>query len=206
MRSRPATRCWRRIISSTPSTTRRIIMAYREQLQQPGDMGNGNGQRMRAGGRHWRRVRRRRYSRKDSTIPSSRRCRSKCIPQRQRAAGGYDGNRNEATGTTVPIAGTMSGFRSDRDRDRDRDRGEPRHAEAARGAPARQQERRRSRRQTGSGRAASPRPVPAGAAAARAARFLRRPVRRARSEKRGDRKTRPVPRRTSPRGPTRPAG
>ena len=111
----------------------RIIMAYREQLQQPGDMANGNGQRMREPGEGRRRVRRRRRATTCSTTAFA--------PQHQtpqqhqpppRHSGGYDANRNDR-----PFRRDQGGFRS-RDtgprrsgprrrsgsRDRDRDRGD----------------------------------------------------------------------------------
>ena len=92
----------------------RIIMAYREQLQQPGDMSNGNGQRMRAEGDVGDE-----FGDDDTEDglddPFQPPMPQQMHPQGQpRQHGGYEGNRNDGTATTaigtiVPIAGTMAG-------------------------------------------------------------------------------------------------
>jgi len=166
----------------------RIIMAYREQLQQPGDMSNGNGQRMRAEGDIGDE-----FGDDDTEEglddPFQPPMPQQMHPQGQtRQQGGYDGNRNDGNRHDRPYRRDhVRGFRSDRDRDRDRDRGEPRHAEGRPMAPERQQERQQERPQepagTGRGDAALPRPrLPPAQQQHEQPEFLRRPVRRARSE------------------------
>jgi hypothetical protein len=158
----------------------RIIMAYREQLQQPGDMSNGNGQRMRPDGDIGDE-----FGDDDGEEGLDDPFQSPLPQQAQpqpspRQHGGYDANRHEGNRHDRPYRRDHGrGFRSDRDRDR----GE-RHAEGRPHVPERQQERPQERPQE---------PAEAGGEQRRRDKFppqqqheqpefLRRPVRRARSE------------------------
>ena len=95
----------------------RIIMAYREQLQQPGDMSNGNGQRMRAEGDIGDE-----FGDDDTEEglddPFQPPMPQQMHPQGQpRQQGGYDGNRNDGNRHDRPYRRDhVRGFRSDRDR------------------------------------------------------------------------------------------
>ena len=162
----------------------RIIMAYREQLQQPGDTANGNGQRMRDPGDVGDE-----FGDEDGEEGIDDGFQPQ-LPQQQpqpppRQHGGYEaGNRYEGGGRQDrPFRRDHGRFRDrdrnqDRNQDRNHDRDRDRQAESRQPAPERQQE-----------------PVEAAGGGEQQRRrerfpqqvheqpeFLRRPVRRARSE------------------------
>ncbi len=147
----------------------RIIMAYREQLQQPGDMANGQGPRMRPDGDGEE------FGDEDPDDILDEGFQPPLVqpqPPPRQQGGHYEGNRHEGGGRhDRPFRRDQGRFR-DRDRDRDRDR----HGEGRPPLPERQQE-----------------PVDAGGEQRRREKFqppaqheqpefLRRPVRRTRSE------------------------
>lgn len=160
----------------------RIIMAYREQLQQPGDMSNGNGQRMRPEGEAGDD-----FADDDAEDALDDPFQPPMPQQMQpqpRQHGGFDGNRHD--GNRHDGNRHERPFRRDHGgrgyRDRDRDRGE-RYAEGRSVMPERQPPER------------SQEPAEAGGGEQRRRdrflppqqqheqpEFLRRPVRRTRSE------------------------
>ena len=97
----------------------RIIMAYREQLQQPGDTANGNGQRLPGelgdefGDDEGEDMLDEGFAPQHQPAPPQQ-------PQHQarHSGGGYDANRNDR-----PYRRDQGSFRSRDNRDRDRDRG-----------------------------------------------------------------------------------
>ena len=178
----------------------RIIMAYREQLQQPGDMANGNGQRLREPGdgdefgddETATTCSTRAFAPQHQ--PPRRTAASGAAPLRRRttptATIGPSGATRAASAAATETAAIRGGDRDRGDRDRgDRDRPmEGRPPRRAAGAPV------RSRRPAGGQpRAARSEPAARGAGGEPRRRdrfqqpheqpeFLRRPVRRARSE------------------------
>jgi hypothetical protein len=157
----------------------RIIMAYREQLQQPGDVANGNGQRMRPegaeGGDEFGDEDGEESSLLDEAFASPQPQFQPPQPAhqhgRQGGGGGYDANRHERP------------FRRDRDhnRFRDRDRHQGDRDRQGEGRPQQAERQQTERPQE---------PAAEGGEGRRRERFpqndqpdfLRRPVRRARSE------------------------
>ena len=156
----------------------RIIMAYREQLQQPGDVANGNGQRMREPGRWRRRIRRRRWgrgARRRLSAADAAPAPAATAPARRLRGG----NRHEGAGRhDRPFRRDQGRFRDrDRNQDRNQDRDQDRQGENRPPTPERQQEPaeaaggEQQRRRERFPQQAHEQPE-----------FLRRPVRRARSE------------------------
>lgn len=152
----------------------RIIMAYRDQMQQPGDMANGNGQRVRAEGDVGEE-----FGDEDGEdiLDEAFQATQPHQPQHQpqaRQHGGYEGNRHEGGRHDRPYRRDQGGFRNrDRPNDRDRQQGEGRPPQQERpqepAAEAGGEPRRRERFQQAPQQHEQPE-------------FLRRPVRRARSE------------------------
>lgn len=155
----------------------RIIMAYREQLQQPGDMSNGNGQRMRPDGDIGDE-----FGDDDGEDglddPFQSPLPQQAQPQPPRQHGGYDAHRHEGGRHDRPYRRDHGrGFRSDRDRDRDRG---DRHVEGRPQAPERHQERPQEPAEAGGEQRRRDKVPPQ--QQHEQPEFLRRPVRRARSE------------------------
>jgi uncharacterized protein DUF4167 len=156
----------------------RIIMAYRDQLQQPGDMSNGNGQRMRPDGEVGDE-----FTDDESDDILDEALQPPLVHQPQpRPHNAYEGNRHEGNRHDRPYRRDHSrGFRSDRDRDRgDRHpEGRPQAPERSQ-APERQQERPQEPAEAGGEQRRRERfqPPPQH----EQPEFLRRPVRRTRSE------------------------
>jgi hypothetical protein len=153
----------------------RIIMAYREQMHQPGDPANGNGQRVRMGGPGDEGMDEFGEDEGDDILDTGfpQPPQQQMQPQHQpRQHGGYEGGRHDRPfrrdhGRYRDRGDRMGG---DRDRDRDRQGGEgrpvPHERQEAAGGEGGGEQRRRDRFQ-------QPHEQPD---------FLRRPVRRTRTE------------------------
>jgi len=108
----------------------RIIMAYREQLQQPGELPNGNGQRLREPGDV---VDEFGDEEGEDLLDEGFQPPHPPLPQHHqppRHQGGFEGGRHDR-----PFRRDQGGFRH-RDRDRDRDRGERDRDRPLEGRPA----------------------------------------------------------------------
>ena len=166
----------------------RIIMAYREQLQQPGDPANGNGQRIRAEGDTGDE-----FGDEDGDDmlddgfqPPLMHQTPPHQPQRQH--GGYDANRNDGNRNDRPYRRDHGRFQNrDRDRNQDRnqdrnyDRDRDRQNDARPPVPERQQEATEPATAAGGDQRRRERPPQQH----EQPEFLRRPVRRARAESDG---------------------
>jgi hypothetical protein len=163
----------------------RIIMAYREQLQQPGDAANGNGQRIRAEGDVGDEFG---DEDGDDMLDDGFQMPQPHQPppqQPHRQHGGYEanrheGNRNDGNRNDRPYRRDQNRFRDNRDRDRDRQGdGRPPQSHQGEGRPPQQsQERPQEPREAGG----EPRGRDKFQQPHEQPDFLRRPVRRARSE------------------------